>query len=81
MIDSSGYYTGGVFYQYNNEGVLQPVAFFLKRNAPAEYNYKIYDKELLIIVKCLHEWDAMLRSVERFKILTDHKSLEYFTTT
>ena len=58
--DSSSYYTSGVFYQYDDEGVLQPVAFFSKRNAPAEYNYEIHDKELLAIVKCLREWDAML---------------------
>ncbi len=79
--DSSGYCTGGVFYQYNDEGVLQPVAFFLKRNAPTECNYEIYDKELLTIIKCLHEQDAILQSIKQFKILTDHKSLEYFITT
>jgi len=60
VTDSSGYCTGGVFYQYDDEGVLRPVAFFSKRNAPAEYNYEIHDKELLAIVKCLREWDAML---------------------
>jgi len=58
--DSSSYYTGRVFYQYDDEGVLHPVAFFSKRNTPAECNYEIHDKELLTIIKCLHEWDAML---------------------
>lgn len=66
--------------QYDDDGVLRPVAYFSKKNSPAEYNYKIYDKELLAIVKCLQQWDAELRSVKEFKIVTDHRNLEYFTT-
>ena len=30
-------------------------AFFLKKNASAEYNYEIYDKEILAIVRYLEE--------------------------
>ncbi|GME30926.1 uncharacterized protein ACHE_31418A, partial [Neofusicoccum parvum] len=78
--DSSGYCTGGILSQYDNYGVLRPVAYFSKKNLPAECNYEIYDKELLAIVKCLQQWDAELRSVKEFKIVTDHKNLEYFTT-
>ncbi|KAK1907360.1 hypothetical protein P3342_005686 [Pyrenophora teres f. teres] len=37
-----------------------------------------YDKELLAVVRCLEEWDAELRSVKSFKVITDHKNLEYF---
>ena len=51
--DSSGYSTGGVLMQYDEQGVLRPCAFLSKRNLPAECNYPIYDKELLAIVKCL----------------------------
>jgi hypothetical protein len=49
---------------------------------PAEYNYKIYDKELLAIV-CLFElWRAELQGVDFFIIvLIDHRNLEYFITT
>lgn len=79
--DSSGYCVGGILSQYDNNGLLRPVAYYSKRNLPAECNYEIYDKELLAIVKCLREWDAELRSVCEFKIITDHKNLEYFTTT
>lgn len=78
--DSSGYCTGGILSQYDDEGILRPVAYFSKKNTPAECNYEIYDKELLAIVKCLQQWDAELRSVKEFKIVTDHKNLEYFTT-
>ncbi len=38
-------------------------AYYLKKNASAECNYKIYDKKMLIIIQCLKEWDAELRSV------------------
>lgn len=78
--DSSGYSTGGVLMQYDDEGMLRPCAFMSKKNLPAECNYPIYDKELLAIIKCLQEWDSELRSVESFKILTDHKALQYFAT-
>ncbi|KAF4311030.1 hypothetical protein GTA08_BOTSDO13446 [Botryosphaeria dothidea] len=45
--DSSGYCTGGVLQQFDDDGFLRPVAFFSKKNLPAECNYPIYDKELL----------------------------------
>ena len=51
-----------------------------KKNLPAECNYPIYDKELLAIVKYLREWNLELRSVPEFKVLTDHRALEYFAT-
>lgn len=78
--DSSGYNTGGVLSQWDEEGVLRPCAYFSKQNAPAECNYEIYDKELLAVVRCLETWDAELRSVKSFQVITDHKNLEYFFT-
>jgi hypothetical protein len=64
--------------QVNEQGVLRPCAFFLKKNSPAECNYEIYDKEMLAIIRSLEEWDAELRSVSKFKIRSDHKNLKYF---
>jgi len=29
------------------------MAFFSRKNNPAEYNYPIYDKELLVVIYCL----------------------------
>lgn len=71
---------GGTLYQVDDEGVLRPYTFFLKKNNLVEYNYEIYNKEMLAIVRCLEEWDAELQSVEKFKIHLDHKNLEYFIT-
>jgi hypothetical protein len=58
-----------------------PTSYFLKKMNPAKRNYDIYDKELLAIVKTLKEFRAELMSVKNILVLTDHKNLEYFTTT
>lgn len=80
VTDSSGYAVGGVLSQYDDEGVLRPCAFFSQKNTPAECNYENYDKELLAIVKCLRQWSSELRSAGRFKVITDHRNLLYFST-
>jgi len=54
--------------------------YYSKKNASAECNYEIYDKEMLIIIWCLKEWNAELRSVSSFQICIDHKNLKYFMT-
>ena len=40
----------------DDEGVLHLVAFYSKNIVPAECNYEIYDKELLVIVRYLEYW-------------------------
>ena len=50
-IDSSDYILRGVLLQYNKNGKLYLVAFLSRKLAPAESNYKIYNKELLVIVR------------------------------
>ena len=42
--------SAGVFSQPDDQGLLRPVAFFLKKHSPAECNYEIYDKELLAVI-------------------------------
>jgi hypothetical protein len=43
---------------------------------PAETNYDIYDKELLVIVTALQEWRIYLKNSKYLvKMLTDHKNL------
>ena len=49
-VNSSDYVHGGVLSQPNNKGILHPVAFFSRKLLLAEYNYEIYNKELLAIV-------------------------------
>jgi hypothetical protein len=78
--DSSGWCIGGGLFQYDDQGILRPVAYYSKKLLPAECNYEIYDKEMLAVVRCLEQWRAELQSVKEFKVITDHKNLEYFGT-
>ena len=48
--DSSDYVNASVLSQMGDDGLLHPMAYFLRRIAPAECYYKIYDKELLAII-------------------------------
>ena len=58
------------------------MAYFSKKHSPAECNYKIYDKELMAIVRALEEWRPNLESAKGVgEVLSDHKNMEYFTTT
>jgi hypothetical protein len=61
---------------------LRPVAFFSKKHSVTECNYEIYDKELLAIIRCFEEWRPELEGTgSPIKVITDHRNLEYFTTT
>jgi hypothetical protein len=80
--DASDYVSAGVLSQFDDEGVLLPVAFFSKKQSPAECNYEIYDEELMAIVRAFEEWRPELQSVGNpVNVLPDPKNLEYFTTT
>ena len=48
--DSSDYVSAGVLSQYDDDGILHPVAYFSKKHSVTECNYEIYDKELLAII-------------------------------
>ena len=77
--DPSDYVNGGVLSQYDNDGLLHPVALYGKNLNPAECNYEIYDKELLAIVRCLEHWRLGLEETNiPIQVFSDHRSLEYF---
>ena len=52
--DSSNYALSTVLSQKQN-GIWQPIAFRSKSLNPAERNYKIYNKEMLAIVKAIKD--------------------------
>jgi hypothetical protein len=63
---------------------LHSVTFFSKNLVSAKCNYEIYDKELLIIIRCFEQWKLELILTEldvSVKVLIDHKNLEYFMIT
>ena len=44
-----------------------------------ERNYKIHDKEILVVIRGLENWRHLLESTKfKFEVWTDHKDLEYF---
>lgn len=58
------------------------MAYFSKKYSPAECNYEIYDKELMAIIRAFEEWRPHLESAKGvIEVLSDHKNLEYFSTT
>jgi transposase InsO family protein len=80
--DASDYVSAGILSQYDDKGILRPVAFFSKKHSPTECNYEIYDKELMAIIRCFEEWRPELEGTPSpVKVLTDHRNLEYFMTT
>ncbi len=81
-IDSSDYVSSKVLSQLGDDGLLHPVVFFSKNLNPSECNYEIYDKELLAIIRYFKQWRPELEGIGiPVKVITDHKSLEYFMTT
>jgi hypothetical protein len=62
--------------------LLHPIAYHSQKMDKAEINYKIYDKEMLVIVSAFKQWRHYLESaVQSISVFTDHKNLVYFTTT
>ena len=81
--DASDLAKGAVLSQYeDSDKKWHPVAFYSKKFSPAELNYDIHDKEMVVIVDCFKEWRHMLcGSPNRVVVYTDHRNLEYFQTT
>ena len=80
--NASDYFSAGIMSQYNDNGVLHPVAYFSKKHLPAECNYEIYDKELMAIIRCFEEWQPERQStLHPIQVLSDHRNLEYFMST
>jgi hypothetical protein len=69
--DTSDYVSASILSQYDDEGVLHPVAFFSKKHSPAKCN----------IIRAFEEWRPELEgTLHPIKVLSDHKNLEYFMT-
>jgi len=66
----------------NEDNEVHPVAFHSHTFTAAELNYDTYDKELLAIFKAFKIWWHYLEGpAYPIDIVTDHKNLEYFSTT
>ena len=80
-VDASGYATGGVLMQLQEDGAWHPVAYRSASMQPAERNYQIYDREMLAIIEALKDWRHFLEGLcGEFQIVSDHSNLEYWCT-
>jgi len=79
--DASDYAIAAVISQHDDNGVLHPVAFRSRKLSAAELNYEIHDKEMLAIVDTFKDWRHLLLDTHHtITVYTDHKNLEYFTS-
>jgi RNase H-like domain found in reverse transcriptase len=60
-LDASKYASGAVLTQTDINGDRHPVAFLSKTFTDMEQQYKIYDRELLGIVRALKEWQHYIQ--------------------
>jgi len=51
--DASNFAIGGVLSVKCKDGLWRPVSYVLKLLNETERNYKIYDKEMLAVIRCL----------------------------
>ena len=81
--DASDYAVAAILSQVDPvDKLIHPVAYYSRSMSPAELNYKIYDKVLLAIHAAFKEWRSYLEgATHTVKVVTDHKNLEYFSTT
>jgi len=76
--DASGYNIGEVLSQQQEDSSWRPITYLSKAMNETKRNYKIYDRELLAIMKGLKQWRQYLIGSDQFEIWTDHKNLGYF---
>ena len=78
-IDFLDYVNAEMLSQYDDEKVLHFVVFYSRNMISIECNYEIYDKELLVIIRCLKHWRLEFENIKKsIKIFIDHKSLKIF---
>ncbi len=78
-IDASNYVKDEILSQYNDERVLHSMIFYSKSMILAEINYHIYDKKLLVIIRCFKHWWLELKCIELFiQMFIDHQTLKIF---
>jgi hypothetical protein len=79
--DTSDYALGAILSILTDDGV-HPVAFHSQTFTSTELNYDVHDKELLAIFEAFRVWHHYLEgSATPVDVATDHKNLEYFSTT
>jgi len=77
--DTSKYASGAVLLQLDTNGDIHPCGYLSKSFNETERNYKIYDRELLAIIRALTEWrHYLMGSSFPVTVRSNHKNLTYF---
>jgi len=80
--DVSDYTLAAILSIVNKDNEVHPVAFHSRTFTVAELNYDTHDKELLAIFEAFKIWWHYLEGpAYPIDVVTDHKNLEYFSTT
>jgi hypothetical protein len=80
--DASDYALAAILSIVTVDDQVHPVAFHSRTFSPAELNYDTHDKELLAIFDAFKIWRHYLEGAPLpIDVVTDHKNLEYFSTT
>ncbi len=78
-INASNYVKDEILFQYNDKKVLHLMTFYSKSMILAEINYHIYDKKLLVIIRCFKHWRLKLKCIELLiQMFIDHQTLKIF---
>src|SRR5258705_127662 len=81
-MDVSDCAIAGILSVTTEDGEIQLVAFYSHMLQSTEQNYDMHDKELLAIYEAFKSWCHYLEGLAKtIDTVTDHKNLEYFTTT
>jgi len=79
--DASDYAIAGILSITGSDEVLRPVAYYSHTLSAPELNYDTHDKELLAIFEAFKHWRHHLEgSTTLVDVVTDHKNLEYFSS-
>ena len=76
-VDMSDYTMEGVLFIECKNRQQRLVAYLSKSLNKIERNYKIYNREMLAIIRGLENWKHLLKGAKfKFKVWTDHKNLK-----
>jgi len=79
--NTSDYAIAGILSITGSDDEIRPIAFYSHTLTAPELNYDTHNKELLAIFKAFKSWHHYLEGPAfPIDIMTDHKNLEYFST-
>ncbi len=78
-VDASGYTVGAVLLQRKEDGKKHPIGYYSTTLNEVQWNYDIYNLELLAIVMALRNWQPLLAgSPYKIIIYSNHLNLQYW---